>query len=108
MQFNTFERLVLLNILNQSGNNIADLKIVHNLKMDLGLTEKEQKDSKMKFLDNGNVNANWDAVKPKEIKLSDRAKEIIVKGLKEMGNKEKLTEEHYTLCEKFKLFEEEK
>ena len=108
MQFNTFERLVLLGILNQSGNNIADLKIVHNLKMELALTEKEQKDSKMKFLDNGNVNANWNMVKPKEVKLSDRAKEVITKGLKDMGNREKLTEEHYSLCEKFKLFEEDK
>ena len=108
MLFNTFERVVLLGILNQNAGNFVDIKIVHNVKMDLALTDKEQKDSKMKFLDNGNVNADWNAVKPKEIKLFDRAKEIIVKGLKTMSEKEQLTEEHYTLCEKFKLFEEEK
>ena len=106
MQFNTFERLVLLNILSQSGNNLADLKIVHTLKMDLSFTAKEQKDSKMEFTDKGTI-ADWNAVEPKEIKLSDRAKEIIAKGLKNMSNQEKLTEEHFTLCEKFKLFEGE-
>ncbi|MBA7565601.1 hypothetical protein ES708_07286 [subsurface metagenome] len=108
MQFNTFERLVLLNVLSQGGSGLADLKIVHNLKMSLSLTPKEQKDSKMKFLESGNVNADWLAVKPKDIKLCDRSKEIIAKGLKKMGEQEQLTEEHFTLCEKFKLFEEEK
>lgn len=108
MQFNTFERLVLLNVLSQGGSNLADLKIFHNLKMNLTFTAKEQKQSKMKFLDNGNVKADWMAVKPKDVKLCDRAKEIIAKGLKKMGEQEKLTEEHFTLCEKFKLFEEEK
>jgi len=108
MQFNTFERLVLLNVLSQSGSSLADLKIVHNLKMNLSFTEKEQKQSKMKYLENGNVQANWNAVKPKDVKLCDRAKEIIAKGLKKMGEQENLTEEHFSLCEKFKLFEEEK
>jgi len=108
MQFNTFERLVLLNVLSKVRNNLIDLKIVHNLKMSLSLTPKEHKDSKIKVLDNGNVNADWMAVKPKDIKLCDRAKEIIAKGLKKMSEQEDLTEEHFTLCEKFKLFEEEK
>jgi len=108
MQFNTFERLVLLNILSQGGSGLADLKIVHNLKMDLSLTQNEHNKSKIKVLDNGNVNADWNAVKPKDVKLCDRAKEIIAKGLKKMGEQEQLTEEHFTLCEKFKLFEEEK
>lgn len=108
MQFNTFERLVLLGVLNQGGNNLTDLKIVHNLKMDLSFTEKEQKKTKMKYLENGNVQADWFAVKPKDIKLCDRSKEIITKGLKKMGEQEQLTEEHFTLCEKFKLFEEKK
>lgn len=108
MLFNTFERLVLLNVLSQGGSGVADLKIVHNLKMSLSLTPKEHKASKMKVLDNGNVNADWAAVKAKDVKLCDRAKEIIAKGLKAMGDKEQLTEEHFTLCEKFKLFEEKK
>ena len=107
MKFNTFERLVLLNVLSQSRNNLADLKIVHHLKMDLTFTEKEQKLSKMKFTDKGTI-ADWTAVKPKEIKLSDRAKEIITKGLENISNQEKLTEEHFTLCEKFGLFKGEK
>ena len=108
MQFNTFERLVLLNVLSQGGKNLTDLKIVHNLKMNLALSEKEHKDSKIKFLDNGNINADWNAVNPKDIKLCDRSKEIIAKGLKKMSEQEQLIEEHFTLCEKFKLFEEEK
>lgn len=108
MLFNTFERLVLLNVLSQGGNNLTDLKIVHNLKMTLSFSEKEQKQSKMKYLESGNVKADWTAVKPKDVKLCDRTKEIIAKGLKKMGEQEQLTEEHFTLCEKFKLFEEKK
>lgn len=108
MLFNTFERVILLHVLNQSGSNLADLKIVHNLKMSLALTPKEHKDSKVEVLDGGNMKADWTAVKPKDVKLCDRAKEIIAKGLKDMGKKEQLTEEHFSLCEKFKLFEEEK
>ena len=76
--------------------------------MSLSLTPKEHKDSKVEVLDGGNMKADWTAVKPKDVKLCDRAKEIIAKGLKDMGDKEQLTEEHFSLCEKFKLFEEEK
>lgn len=108
MKFSTFERLILLNVLSQSGSNIADLKIVHNSKMNLSLTPKEHKDSKIKPLPNGNVSADWTAVKPKDVKLCDRTIEIIAEGLKKMGEQKQLTEEHYTLCEKFGLFEEEK
>ena len=107
MQFNTFERLVLLSVLSQGGNNFIDLKIVHDLKMNLSFTPKEQKKSQMEITDKGTI-ADWTAVKPKEIKLSDRAKELIAKGLEKMSKQEKLTEEHFTLCEKFKLFEEKK
>jgi hypothetical protein len=98
MKLDVSERIRLLGILPEKGN-LLTLKIVSTLRDDLSFSEKEHK--ALNFKTEGNFTRWSDNVKPKDVKLGDQAKEIVVKALKELDEKEELTLPDVGLWERF-------
>uniref|UniRef100_A0A6M3XX02 Uncharacterized protein n=1 Tax=viral metagenome TaxID=1070528 RepID=A0A6M3XX02_9ZZZZ len=107
VKLNLFERLVCMALLPAEGS-FATLKIVRELQMELAPTEEEYKLAGLKDdLLTGGINAElgWDKVEDKEIVFGDIAKAIIVSALKKLDEAEKLTQQHFSLYEKFVIGE---
>ena len=113
MKLTVFERLILLNILPGEGD-FTTLKIVRHLREDLSFTEEEHKLANFKnegeiFEDDegnksvvGKGQVRWkDEVKEKEIKIGEKATDIIVDVLGNLNKDKKLRNEHMSLYEKF-------
>jgi hypothetical protein len=98
MKLDVSERIRLLGILPEKGN-LLTLKIVRTLHDDLSFSEKELKDWKI-VTTNDRITWGHNA-KEKEVEIGDQAKEIIVKTLKEMDEKEQLTIPDIRLWDKF-------
>ena len=96
-----FERFVVISLLPSEGSYIT-LKIVRELQMELAPTEEEAKLAGVFEVEGGGTDAeDWDAVALKEIVFGDIAKGIIVDALEELDEGEKLTQQHFSLFEKF-------
>lgn len=107
VKLNLFERLVCMALLPTEGS-FATLKIVRELQMELAPSEEEYKAAGLKDdLLTGGINAElgWDKVEDKEIIFGDIAKAIIVSALKKLDEAEKLTQQHFSLYEKFVIGE---
>lgn len=96
------DRFVLLNILPPEGD-VATIKIVHRLRMDLAPTEQEFKDYKI-VQKEGQV--MWDdAMEQKrgaqEKKIGPKAYIMIEEAFKKLSDDKKLTEGHLLTYEKF-------
>lgn len=100
MLLNTFERLILLNILPREGD-FTTLKIVRKMREDLSFTEEEHKDLSITVDEKGSVKWKTEADKAIPITIGEKATDIIVSVLKKLNDEKKLTEQHYTLYEKF-------
>lgn len=98
-KLNVFERLILLNILPKEGD-FTTLKIVRKLREDLSFSEEEHKKFNLKQ-DGPTVTWNTEADKPKEIPIGEKATDVIVDALKKLDKEKKLTDQHFTLYEKF-------
>ncbi len=99
MKLNTFERLILLNILPKEGD-FTTLKIVRKLRESLSFSEAEhkalqfkQEGEQVKWLVEGEIE--------KDIVIGEKATDIIVETLKKLDTAKKLKDEHYSLYEKF-------
>lgn len=105
MKLSVHERLILGNTIPQEGN-FATLKILRNLRMTLSFSEAETKKWAIESRD-GQV--NWRLVDAKkkpieqetEIEIGEKAKDIIVLALAKLNEDKKLTEQHFSLYEKF-------
>jgi len=100
------ERLLLLEALVQVQGNLAELRILRELKESLAFGEEEHKEFELR------VEAErmfWNPAKAqdKEIEIGDVARDIIVRRLKELNEQKVLTEAHLFVCEKFPEVEEE-
>jgi hypothetical protein len=92
------ERLVLLSVLPKEGNFIT-LKLVRELRENLSFSEDEHKKYKFRQ-EEGNVfweNNNDEA----DIKIGEKAADVIAEALKELDKQKKLKNEHYSIYEKF-------
>jgi hypothetical protein len=98
MKLDVSERIRLLGILPEKGN-LLTLKIVSTLRDELSFSEKEHK--ALKFKTEGNMTMWSDKVKQKLIDVGDQAKEIVVKALKDLDEKEELTLPDVNLWERF-------
>lgn len=98
-ELNVLERLAILNILPQE-NNFATLKIIRDLKSNIGITEDEF--TKFELVMNGEQ-LRWNAEGSKRIpfKIGMKARDIIVEQLKELDDQDKLNENHITIYELF-------
>ena len=102
-----FDRLVCLALLPAEGS-YATLKIVKELQMELAPSEEESEVAGVKddLLTGGvavDPEKGWDKVEPKEIVFGDIARGIIVAALEKLNEQEKLTQQHFSLYEKFIL-----
>lgn len=106
MLLTVFERMLLLNILPREGD-FTTLKIVRKLRETLSFSESEHKLWQPKNDNDGHV--LWKIMdddgnpipQEKEINVGEKATDIIVEVLKRLDKEKKLTDEHYSLYEKF-------
>lgn len=99
MKLNTFERLILLNILPKEGD-FTTLKIVRKLREALSFSEAEHK--ALQFKQEGEkVLWKTEADVEKDITIGEKATDIIVEVLKKLNSEKKLTEQHFSLYEKY-------
>jgi len=99
MLLTVLERLVLLNILPKEGD-FTTLKIVRKMREDLSFSEDEHK--ALKFVQEPDQ-LRWDdkAEADKEVTFGEKATDIIKETLKRLNDEKKLTEEIFSLYEKF-------
>lgn len=93
------ERLVLLNILPKEGD-FTTIKLLRKLRENLSFDEEEHK--KLMFVQDGDqVRWNMEALTDKHIAIGEKAGDIIQDALKKLNDEKKLTNEHFSLYEKF-------
>ena len=99
MKLNVLERIMALGILPEAGN-FATLKIVNDLKLVLSLTEAEYKEFEVKQEDD-QLLWNSKGLEEREIKIGEKATDILIEALKKLDEEKKLTNQHFSLFEKF-------
>lgn len=100
MKLNVIERVMLANILPPTGS-FANIKLLRVAKEALSFDDLENK--KLKFVQNEDQ-LIWDPkadVKDKDINLGEIVTQMVVKELKKLDEEEKLTDQHFSLFEKF-------
>jgi len=114
MELGVFERLILLNVLPKEGD-FTTLKIVRKLREDLSFTEEEHKVLQFKqagevYMDAagqekevplGTVHWKAEGDVPRDIPIGEKATDVIVGTLKKLDKDKKLTDQHFSLYEKF-------
>ena len=99
MKLTVLERLILLQNLPQEGSFVT-LKILRSLKSNLALSEVEYKDFEVK--QNGEqIVWNKKGEEEVEIEIGEKATDMAIIALKELNDNKKLTEQHFSLYEKF-------
>jgi len=103
MKLSIVERLILLGVLPKEGTYIT-LKLVRELREDLSFNEKEHK--LLNFANNEKGQMTWavegqNKVGNKDVKIGDKALSLVKDIFIEMDKKEKITDELFTLYEKF-------
>jgi len=99
MKLNVLERIVASQILPKEGS-FTNLKLIRVTKEELSFTEEENK--ALEFTQVGE-RLNWKEgiVKDKEFNFGEVVTKLIVDKLKELDKSEDLTENHFSLYEKF-------
>lgn len=105
MNFTIGERIALLSILPAEGN-IVTLRVIKELRTELGFTEDEIKKCRISnhMQPDGKAYVTWDSDFSKTVKdvtIGDVAKGIIVESLKILEEQKKLRLELFDLYEKF-------
>lgn len=99
MKLNVLERIMALGILPEVGN-FATLRIVNDLKLVLSLTEAEFKEFGIRQ-EGGQMNWNPKGAEEREVKIGEKATDILKEALQKLDEEEKLTSQHFSLYEKF-------
>lgn len=104
VKLNLYERIVVMSLLPEKANFIT-WKVIKDLQMELAPTEEELNKVGYHILDNGSgaTADNWLAVPEKEIIFGDIAKGLIVGALEKLDKEEKLTNDHFTVYQKFMI-----
>ena len=93
------ERLVLLNILPKEGD-FTTIKLLRKLRENLSFDEDEHK--KLNFVQDGDqVRWNQAELSDKRIQIGEKQSDLIHDALKKLNDEKKLTDEHFSLYEKF-------
>ena len=98
MRFNILERIMILGILPKEADFISQ-KIIMDLRSSVGFSQHELDEHKIKVHEDGNI--SWEKDFEKEIKVTKRAAEIIINGLKELDKQKKVKPELMSIFEKF-------
>lgn len=98
MELNISERLMVLDTISTVSGNFATLKIVRDLQDKLSFSEEETEEYTITADENG---FHWLGDNEKEIDFGKKGLEIIQNLLKKLDAEEKLTQDYYTIYEKF-------
>jgi len=103
MKLTVLERLLALGVLPKEGNFVT-LKVIRRAQDELSFTDEEIK--KYKFVSEGqgeSARTTWnDKIEQEaEIKLGSKVKTLIADELEKLDKDKKLTQQHYSLYEKF-------
>ncbi len=99
MKLNLNERFAVLRIIPQEGN-FATLKIVNDLKLVLAPSEAEHKE--FEIIQEGEMlKWNGKGKEEREIKIGEKATDLITEALKKLDEDAKLTQNQFTIYEKF-------
>jgi hypothetical protein len=106
MLLSVVERLTLLGILPEQGN-LTTIKIVARLREELSFDEQEHARLNFRPSDDGQ-RVQWDITgsMEKDIEIGPKALGVVYDALKALDDKEALTAQHLSLCEKFGYPEE--
>jgi len=99
------ERFAALGVLPEQGDFLT-LKVMRRLRESLSFEEEEMKHYGFAEKDD---RLYWDEDKAEEtadIEFTDKQVELVVEALKKLDSQKKLTEEHFSLFEKFVLTKE--
>ena len=99
MMLSVADRLTLLNILPAQGD-LTTVRLVHQLRTDLGFTEDELERYELTEED-GVVQWNQKKAQPAEIELGPRAKVLIADQLKSLSDQKRLSEQHLEVWDRF-------
>ena len=104
MELTVLERMMLLYVLTGVQGNIFTVKTLHNVRMQVALTDKEQEFLEVRVNDDGN--AQWSDEKDKELgtkafEWSSAANKMIKAELQRQSEEGKLSAQHIQLYEKF-------
>ena len=110
MKLNLAERLTLLDMLPKE-ESLVMMKIMHNLRMDLSLSEGEMDETGLRMIPvPGNPEIGqwvWDNEGiPKDVNIGYKARGAIVALLEALDTNGKIEERHLSLCEKFGVGED--
>ena len=97
MKLSVIERITLMQILPKEGSHIT-FKILIELKSALSFNEKEFKEFGMVQKD---TQIHWKKSVDKEIPIGEKAMDIIVSALQALDKTGKLTEQSFSLYERF-------
>ena len=101
------ERYVVMGLFPREAG-FTTIKAITEIKKELFPSDKEIEIAGLEDLPGGGVRAeNWLLVVEKEITFGKITKALVENALKKLDETEKLTEEHFTLYEKFIIIEEE-
>jgi hypothetical protein len=90
---------MLLGVLPEQGNFLT-LKIVRQLREALSFSEEEIKALKIEQKD-GRVEWQDDGAEEKDVPVGEKAMDLIVEALKKKDDAKELTDQHFSLYEKF-------
>ena len=102
MELSVLERLVLLQILPDSGSYMT-IKIVRQLREELSFSEDEHE--KLNFQQEGQQ-VKWDGELDKKMAFGAKARNIIVEALEKLDDEGQVGEQHLSLFEKFGVGED--
>ena len=94
--------MILLNILPLEGDFLT-IKIVHDLRNDLGFSEEERAALQFEVGDDGQVKWLNESDKPKDVAIGEAGMVVIRSALAKLNEEKKLTEQHIPIYEKFVL-----
>jgi len=101
MQLGILERLVLLSVLPKEGDFMT-LKVLRNLREDLSFSEAEHKELQFsRNAETGNIEWQKSGDKVKDITIGEKATDIVKAVLKKLDEEKKLSDDLYTVYEKF-------
>ena len=105
MKLNLLERITLLNILPQEADYVT-LKILNKLKETLSPSEDEFKEFEIEPVmdeSGAQTGTKWNekGIEERELEIGEKATDMIVGALKKLDTEKKLTNQHYSIYEKF-------
>ena len=100
MNLSVSERLALLGVLPKEGN-ILKVRILSDLRKEIGFTETEQAELKIRQQPGGGVSWDPEKASEKDIEFGARSLQIVADALRSLDKRKALSEAHLPLWDRF-------